>query len=135
VFTQNPSYLTTPAAQSGPQAFNEAQLAPSDVDFVELYDCFTINTILQYEDLGFVGKGEGARYAVDKGRRLTDALPTNTHGGLLSHSYTLGGGHLIEAVKQLRHERGDAQVPDAQVGLVTALGVPYHSSLILRAST
>ena len=135
VFTQNPSYLTTPAAQSGPQAFNEAQLGPSDVDFVELYDCFTINTILQYEDLGFVGKGEGARYAVDKGRRLTDALPTNTHGGLLSHSYTLGGGHLIEAVKQLRHERGDAQVPDAQVGLVTALGVPYHSSLILRAST
>jgi acetyl-CoA acetyltransferase len=135
MFTQNPEYLTTPAVASGPKAFEAAHLRPSDVDFVELYDCFTINTILQYEDLGFVAKGEGAVYALEKGRLLTDVLPTNTHGGLLSHSYTLGGGHVVEAVRQLRHQRGAAQVPDAQVGLVTALGVPYHSSLILRAAT
>lgn len=131
-FTQNPDYLTTPAANSGPMAFAQAGIAPSDVDFVQLYDCFSINTILQYEDLGFVRKGEGAAFAIEKGRGLGDRLPTNTHGGLLSHSFMLGGGHVVEAVRQLRQARGEGQVPGAQIGLVTALGVPHHSTMILR---
>jgi acetyl-CoA acetyltransferase len=131
-FTQNRSYLTTPAAVSGPMAFRRAGLTPADIDFAELYDCFSINTILQYEDLGFVPKGQGAAFALAKGRGLDGPLPTNTHGGLLANSYTLGGGHVVEAVRQLRLSRGDGQVPDASVGLVTALGVPHHASLILR---
>jgi len=131
-FTQSRDYLTTPAAISGPRAFAAAGMSPSDIDFVELYDCFTINTILQYEDLGFVKKGEGAAFALEKGRGLGDRLPTNTHGGLLSHSFMLGGSHVVEAVRQLRRQRGDGQVPGADVGLVTALGVPHHSTLILR---
>lgn len=132
-FTQSRDYLTTPAAISGPRAFAAAGLSPADIDFVELYDCFTINTILQYEDLGFVRKGEGAAFALEKGRGLGDRLPTNTHGGLLSHSFMLGGSHIVEAVRQLRHERGAGQVPGATTGLVTALGVPHHSTLILQA--
>lgn len=131
-FTQNPDYLITPAAYSGRAAFAEAGLTPADIDFAELYDCFTINTLLQYEDLGFAGRGEGAQFARSKGRGLGDRLPTNTHGGLLAHSFMLGGGHIIEAVRQLRHQRGEGQVPGAEVGLVTALGVPQHSTLILR---
>lgn len=131
-FTQNPDYLTTPAAISGRQAFAEAGMTPSDVNFVEFYDCFTMFNILQFEDLGFVDKGEGAAFAEEKGRSLTDRLPTNTHGGLLSHSFMLGGGHVIEAVRQLRHQRGDGQVPNANVGLVTALGVPHHATLLLQ---
>lgn len=131
-FTQNPDYLTTPAAVSGPAAFARAGITPADVDFAQLYDCFSINTILQYEDLGFVPKGEGARFALEKGRGLQGRLPTNTHGGLLSHSFMLGGGHIVEAVRQLRHERGEAQVPDARVGLVTGLGIPHHATLLLE---
>lgn len=131
-FTQNADYLTTPAAVSGANAFARAGLTPNDVDFVELYDCFSINTILQYEDLGFAAKGEGAQFAIDKGSGPGNRLPTNTHGGLLAHSFMLGGGHVIEAVRQLRHERGDTQVADARIGLVTALGVPHHSTLILE---
>jgi len=134
-FTQNPDYLTTPAAISGPKAFAMAGLEPRDIDFAELYDCFTINTILQFEELGFAGKGDGAAFALDKGQSLTDRLPTNTHGGLLSHSFSLGGSHIIEAVRQLRHQRGAAQVPGAELGLVTALGVPHHSTLILRRAS
>lgn len=130
-FTQNPDYLTTPAAISGPAAFRMAGLTPADIDFAELYDCFSINTILQYEDLGFVPKGQGAAFALEKGRGLDGRLPTNTHGGLLSHSFMLGGGHVTEAVRQLRGQRGAGQVPDAQHGLVTALGVPHHSTMIL----
>ena len=105
---------------------------PADVDFAELYDCFTINTILQFEDLGFAPKGEGASFALEKGRGLSDRLPTNTHGGLLSHSFLLGGGHMLEAVRQLRHQRGAGQVAGAEVGLVTALGIPHHATTILR---
>ena len=131
-FTQNPDYLSTPAAISGPRAFAQAGLRPRDVDFVELYDCFTINNILQFEDLGFAPRGQGAAFALEKGRALTDVLPTNTHGGLLANSFTLAAGHVVEAVRQLRHARGAAQVPDARVGLVTGLGVPHHSTLILR---
>ena len=131
-FTQNPDYLTTPAAISGPAAFKQAGLKPSDVDFAQLYDCFSINTILQYEDLGFVPKGEGAHFVLDKGCGLHGRLPTNTHGGLLSHSFMLGGGHIIEAVRQLRHDRGSGQVPDARVGVVTGLGIPHHATLLLE---
>jgi acetyl-CoA acetyltransferase len=131
-FTQNPDYLTTPAAISGPRAFAESGLNPSDIDFAELYDCFTMNTILQFEDLGFATKGDGAAFALEKGRGLTGPLPTNTHGGLLSHSFLLGGGHMVEAVRQLRHERGEGQVPNAEIGLVTALGIPSHATTILR---
>ena len=131
-FTQNRTYLTTPAAISGPKAFERAGMRPADIDFAELYDCFSINTILQYEDLGFVQKGEGAAFALAKGRGLDGRLPTNTHGGLLSHAFMLGGGHVIEAVRQLRRSRGDGQVPGASVGLVTALGVPHHATMILQ---
>jgi acetyl-CoA acetyltransferase len=131
-FTQNRSYLITPAAISGPMAFRRAGLTPADIDFAELYDCFSINTILQYEDLGFVAKGEGAAFALAKGRGPGGKLPTNTHGGLLANSYTIGGGHVVEAVRQLRRTRGEGQVPDASVGLVTALGVPHHATLILK---
>jgi hypothetical protein len=51
---------------------------------------------------------------------------------LLSHSFLLGGGHMVEAVRQLRHERGEGQVPNAEIGLVTALGIPSHATTILR---
>jgi acetyl-CoA acetyltransferase len=131
-FTQRPDFLSTPATISGPRAFADAGLRPNDIDFVELYDCFTINNILQFEELGFAPRGQGAAFALDKGRALTDRLPTNTHGGLLANSFTLAAGHVVEAVRQLRHERGMGQVPNAQVGLVTGLGVPHHSTLILR---
>jgi acetyl-CoA acetyltransferase len=131
-FTQNPDYLTTPAAISGPAAFASAGMTPAEMDFAQLYDCFSINTILQYEDLGFAPKGEGARFVLDKGRGLADRLPTNTHGGLLAHSFMLGGGHIVEAVRQLRHQRGSGQVADARTGVVTGLGVPHHATLILE---
>ncbi|HET6538815.1 MAG TPA: thiolase family protein [Sphingopyxis sp.] len=131
-FTQNPDYLVTPAAISGAKAFSMAGMRPDEMNFAQLYDCFTINTILQFEDLGFAPRGQGAAFAIDKGRGLTDRLPVNTDGGLLAHSFMLGGGHIVEGVRQLRGQRGAGQVPGAERGIVTALGVPHHASLILE---
>jgi len=130
-FTQNPRYVGTPARESSRIALGQAGVTPADVDIAELYDCFTITTILQLEDIGFAGPGEGADFVLDQGIGPGGALPVNTHGGLLAHSYTLAGNHVAEAVRQLRGERGDAQVQGAEVALVTGLGIPDHASLVL----
>jgi acetyl-CoA acetyltransferase len=133
-FTQKRDYLATPAVLSGPPAMKMAGITHEDVDFAEIYDCFTISTILQLEDLGFCNKGEGGAFFEDGRTGPGGSLPVNTHGGLLSHSYLLAGNHVTEAVRQLRGDRGDGQVPGAEVGLVTGLGVPDHTTLVLGRS-
>jgi len=78
--------------------------------------------ICQLEDMGFCAKGEGGAF-VENGRlSLHGSLPTNTHGGLLSQAHMLGMNHIVELVRQLRHEGGKAQVKDATTGLVTGYG-------------
>jgi len=120
-FSQNPDYTTLPSAISGPRAFASAGIGPSDVDVAELYDCFSMSTIMQLEDLGFAPRGDGARFAASGAIGPKGRLPVNTHGGLLSHSYTVGAGHVVEAVRQVRGTRGDAQVDGAEVAVVAGL--------------
>lgn len=127
-FTQATDHPRTPAVLSGPRAFADAGLRPADVDLALVYDCFTISTVLQLEDLGLCRPGEGAAFVA------SGALPVNTHGGLLSHAYTVGASHVVEAVRQLRGERGAGQVPGAEVALVAGLGVPDHACLLLTGS-
>jgi hypothetical protein len=130
-FTQSESLLTTAATDSGRRAFGQAGLAPTDVDVAEIYDCFTISVLLQLEDLGLADRGGAGALAASGALGPDGALPTNTHGGLLSQSYTVGAGHVAEAVRQLRGERGPGQVPGAEVALVTGLGAPEHATLLL----
>ena len=86
---------------------------------------------MQLEDLGFAPRGEGARFAASGAIGPKGLLPVNTHGGLLSHSYTVGAGHVVEAVRQLRGARGDAQVDGAEVAVVTGLGAMDHATAVL----
>jgi acetyl-CoA acetyltransferase len=130
-FSQSSSLLTTAASISGPRAFADAGLSVGDVDVAEIYDCFTISMLLQLEDLGFAAKGEGAALAATGAFGPGGSMPMNTHGGLLSQSYTVGGNHVVEAVRQLRGERGEAQVAGAEVALVAGLGAPEHATLLL----
>lgn len=121
---------------AGRDAFGEAGLTPADIDVAEIYDSFTITALMQFEDLGFCKKGEGGAF-VEGGRiELGGELPVNTHGGLLSFAHPgMPGGifHLIEAVRQLRHECGARQVPDARVALATSVSAvaSNHSVCIL----
>jgi len=127
---------TTGAVQSGRLAFEQAGVKPADIDVAELYDCFTITVIAELEDLGFCPKGEGGRF-VEGGRiRLGGELPVTTHGGLLSAVHPgLAGGmfHVVEAVRQLRGECGDRQVPGAELALAHGNGgiIGIHCTLIL----
>ena len=89
--------------------------------------------LMQLEDSGFCEKGAGGEFVsgdtlhFDSGK-----LPTNTHGGLLSHAYVLGIAHVVEVVRQLRGEAA-AQVPDAEIGIYGGYTGPQCSTLILRS--
>lgn len=114
----------TAAQQSGRIAFEMAKVAPADIDVVELYDAFTINTLLFLEDLGFCNKGEGGDFVADGAIAPGGRLPVNTNGGGLScvHPGMYGIFILIEAVRQLRGECGARQVQGAELALVNGNG-------------
>jgi acetyl-CoA acetyltransferase len=114
----------TSAKQSGAEAFAMAGIAPKDIDVVQLYDAFTINTILFLEDLGFCPKGEGGRFVADGAIAPGGKLPVNTNGGGLScvHPGMYGIFALIEAVRQLRGEAGDRQVAGATTAVAHGNG-------------
>ena len=123
-------FTLSPAAVSGARAFTAAGLAPSDVDVCQFYDAFTILLPMTFEALGFCERGEGGAYV--SGDRLTvgGAMPTNTDGGGLSacHPGMRGVFLLVEAVRQLRGEAGDRQVPGAQVACVNGTGGWFSSA-------
>lgn len=101
-----PELTVTAARQSGTEAFAMAGLTPREIDMVQLYDAFTINTILFLEDLGFCAKGEGGAFVADGAIAPGGRLPVNTNGGGLScvHPGMYGVFTVIEAVRQLRGE-------------------------------
>jgi acetyl-CoA acetyltransferase len=101
-----------------------AGLAAKDIDVVELYDAFTINTLLFLEDLGFCKKGEGGAFVQNGGIAPGGHLPVNTNGGGLScvHPGMYGIFALIEAVRQLRGEGGERQVAGATTALAHGNG-------------
>lgn len=114
-----PDLTVTAAAESGPRAMAMAGITHRDVDVVQLYDAFTINTLLFLEDLGFCKKGEGGAFVQAGGIAPGGHLPVNTNGGGLSccHPGMYGIFLLVEAVRQLRGELGQRQVEDAQIAL------------------
>ncbi|MDE0367863.1 MAG: thiolase family protein [Gammaproteobacteria bacterium] len=129
--------LTTSFARhAGERAYAMAGLGPSDMDFVELYDCFTPVVLIELEDLGFCGPGEAGPFVAEGNTRIGGALPMNTHGGLLSHSHPGNPGSmfaLTESVRQLRGDAGERQVQGAEVALLHAQGgiMSSHCTVIL----
>ena len=130
-----PDLTVTGALQSGLAAYKMAQLSAKDVDVVELYDAFTINTILFLEDLGFCKKGEGGAFVSGGNIAPKGGLPVNTNGGGLSycHPGMYGLLILIEAVRQLRGECGARQVAKHEVAMVHGNGgvLSAQASVIL----
>ena len=119
-----PDLTVTAASQSGREAYAMAGLSAKDMDLVQLYDAFTINTLLFLEDLGFCAKGEAGAFVRDGAIAPGGRLPVNTNGGGLScvHPGMYGIFTLIEAVRQLRGECGARQVAGAQTALAHGNG-------------
>ncbi|SCK14504.1 acetyl-CoA C-acetyltransferase [Variovorax sp. HW608] len=131
------------AVWSGPKAFEEAGVKPSDISYASLYDSFTITVIVQLEDLGFCKKGEGGKFVMD-GNLISGIgrLPFNTDGGGLCNNHPGNKGgmtKIIEAVRQCRGEAHPAvQVKNHEIVLAHGTGgslAGYHAAgtLILQA--
>lgn len=122
--TSMPNLTTTAAVQSSAVAYAQSGYGPADMDVVQLYDAFTINTILFLEDLGFCPKGEGGRFveagAIGPGGRLA----VNTNGGGLScvHPGMYGMFTLVEAAEQLAGTAGERQVEGVNLALAHGNG-------------
>jgi acetyl-CoA acetyltransferase len=130
-----PDLTRTGAIASGARAYQAAGLGPQDMDMAELYDAFTINTILFLEDLGFCKKGEGGAFVANGRIAPGGALAVNTNGGGLSycHPGMYGLYLLIEAVRQIRGECGARQVQKHDTAIVHGNGgvLSAQSTVIL----
>ncbi|HEV8472330.1 MAG TPA: thiolase domain-containing protein [Methylomirabilota bacterium] len=106
-------------------AYSQAGLGPTDVDVVELHDCFTIAEIVATEGLGLFEPGTGG-LAAEKGQTsLGGKVPVNPSGGLKAKGHPIGAtgaAQIAEIVTQLRGEAGPRQVEGARTGLTHTLG-------------
>jgi len=125
----------SPARPIAERLYATAGVGPSEIEFAELYDCFTYNVLSQIEGYGLSEPG-GVPEMLRDGRfdRSGGTLPINTHGGLLSEGYLHGLNHVYEAVQQIRGEAAHRQVSRHDVALVTGqLGYVsgYSSAAVL----
>jgi acetyl-CoA acetyltransferase len=119
---------TTPAVQAGQRVYRLAGMGPSDIDVALLYDDTTYGVLVQLEDFGFCGKGEGGDFVAAGSLGPKGRLPVNTHGGNLSQAHLDGMLHVVEGVRQLRGTAGRRQVEGADVALVSGLGGAFATS-------
>ena len=103
------------AVWSGPMAFDEAHVKPTDIKYASIYDSFTITVLMQLEDLGFCEKGKGGAFVSD-GNLIagTGKLPFNTDGGGLCNNHPANRGGLTKVIEAVRQLRGEAH-PKVQV--------------------
>ncbi len=134
LFTQNPCTYNYPGEASAKKAYEMAGLGPKDLDLAQVYDGFSISALVQTEMLGLCERGEGGKFYHAGHARPGGRMPVNTSGGHMSGGYVPGISLLIEAVKQLRGQEGERQVPDARVCAVVGLGGNSHTTTILTRS-
>ena len=127
-------------AKASDMAFNMAGVQREDIDVYQFYDAYTIVFLLQVESGRFCKPGESGPLVEGGTLEVGGKMPSNTAGGLLSEGHTMGLGHIVEGVRQLRGECGERQVKDAELSYITGFGGVVneypptfsHSTLILR---
>jgi len=114
-------------AWTGPRAFAEAGVRPSDIKYASIYDSFTITVLQQIEDMGFCERGQGGRFVSD-GNLISGVgkLPFNTDGGGLCNNHPANRGGITKVIEAVRQLRGEAhpkvQVPNCDLALAHGTG-------------
>jgi acetyl-CoA C-acetyltransferase len=96
------------------EAYGMSGLAPGDIQFAEVHDCFSIAELLHIEDLGFFRPGNGYKAVAEGATRLDGSKPINTSGGLKCKGHPVGAtgtSQIYEVWTQLRGKAGKRQVP------------------------
>jgi acetyl-CoA C-acetyltransferase len=107
------------------KALDAAGIKLGDLSFVETHDCFTIAELIEYEAMGLVPEGQGARAIKEGWTQMDGKLPVNPSGGLKAKGHPIGATgvsmHAMTAM-QLCGEAGDIQVKNAKLGGIFNMG-------------
>ncbi len=118
--------VNTLTRNAAAQAYEAAGVGPTDLDLVELHDCFATAELIHYDNLGLCEPG-GAGEFIDSGGPFRDGpTPVNVSGGLISKGHPIGAtgvANVYEITTHLRGEAGDRQVEGATVGLAHVIGL------------
>ena len=107
------------------EAYKQADIEPSEIDFAEIHDAFTPVELISYEDLYFCKKGEGKKLIRDGTTKLDGKLPVNPCGGLKAKGHPIsatGIAQIYEIVKQMRHEASNRQLSRTKTALAQNIG-------------
>ncbi|SFP99006.1 thiolase family protein [Tranquillimonas alkanivorans] len=125
-FPDDPIQLRGGWAVDVDELWQMAGCAPRDMDLVQTYDDYPVISMMQFEDLGFCGKGEAPAFLRERDLKVTGDLPHNTSGGQLSAGQAGAGGGflgLVEALRQVTGQAGPTQVRGAKRALVSGFGM------------
>ncbi|MBH1962813.1 MAG: hypothetical protein I8H77_00690 [Comamonadaceae bacterium] len=113
------------------ELYRRAGINANDVQFAEIYDCFTSVVLMGLEGMGFCDRGEAGAFVASGATAIDGRLPVNTHGGLLSEGYLHGMNTVTEAVLQMQGRGGDRQVPRRDCCVVTSGALCDGSAMVL----
>jgi acetyl-CoA C-acetyltransferase len=119
--------------EAAKQAYKMANLAPKDIDFVEVHDCFTIAELIDIEDLGFFPKGSGAQAIREDRTTLKGDIPVNPSGGLKSKGHPIGAtgvGQVVEVFEQFTNKAGERTVKNAEIAMTHNFGATGASAAV-----
>ncbi|WP_394199227.1 thiolase family protein [Litoreibacter albidus] len=133
--SQAPDLTSGPLKSAIARATEQAGIAAGQVDFLSLYDCYTIMLATTIEDAGLCAPGAFGQWLRDNGGMgPTARQPINTHGGQLGFGQPdLAGGmtHVVEAVRQIRGNMPERQIAGCDTALVTGNGATMSEAVAL----
>ena len=119
------------------ELYEMAGHGPEGVDLLQTYDDYPVISMMQFEDLGFCAKGEGAAFARQRDLTINGDFPHNTSGGQLSVGQAgAAGGYLglVEAIRQVTGQAEGTQVANARRALVSGFGMINYDRGVCSAA-
>ena len=137
-FPEDPVQLRGGWVMDIDELYEMAGCGPDAIDVLETYDDYPVISMMQFEDLGFCAKGEGAQFVRERDLTITGNFPHNTSGGQLSAGQAgAAGGYLglVEAIRQVTGTAVGTQVDGARTAMVSGFGmINYDRGLCSSAA-